>query len=500
MAIIRIKRTTNNTLPTGLTFGELAFVQGSGATANRLYIANNAGVCVWIGAEILNSPAYWSGATAQTTIPTVSAVESRVVAGGGITFASNLNVNIDVGKFFGKYKKGDIIPAQGQTVKWVIEDALSETIIPGVRLQFSVSQSGGIPRGQTSGISYTVTPSYQIKTVGAVGAGATLEWKRSTDSGWTAYAGTFISGTETVGVTVNAVGSPFTGVTLNPGGTSDVRDFQYRFTVRDSAGATASVTESISIANYSSPTASWSQLNSPLLIAPETHTSREKGNTFSTIVGTITRNNTYIPLLSWKLQYNEGAGWLDTNRPSAGYQAASSPSSASVSTTHTASTTANRIQYRLLVVDGDRESTVTPNGSNITFSNRIFYGPTGTAPTTSDHIRSLPGTCMASANNSGLTYPNPFTLNTGVVYNNFVVALPQGPNGISLSSVVDLDASSQELISDYRQNISTIAVADRSGNNQNYTVYRFSPVGNYTGNPPIGNRHVCTTVGTFTSP
>jgi hypothetical protein len=79
MAIIRIKRTTTNSLPTGLTFGELAFVQGSGGyTANRLYIANNAGVCVWIGAEILNSPTYWSGATAETTIPTVSAVEGRI--------------------------------------------------------------------------------------------------------------------------------------------------------------------------------------------------------------------------------------------------------------------------------------------------------------------------------------------------------------------------------------------------------------------------------------
>lgn len=81
MAIIRIKRTTGFSTPQGLTFGELAFVQGNGSggkTANRLYIANNAGVCVWIGAEILDQPTFWSGTTAESTLPTVSAVEGRI--------------------------------------------------------------------------------------------------------------------------------------------------------------------------------------------------------------------------------------------------------------------------------------------------------------------------------------------------------------------------------------------------------------------------------------
>jgi hypothetical protein len=81
MAIIRIKRTTGNLLPEGLTFGELAFVGASGGyTANRLYIAGPQGTCIWVGAQILNQPTYWSGATAETTIPTVSAVESRITS------------------------------------------------------------------------------------------------------------------------------------------------------------------------------------------------------------------------------------------------------------------------------------------------------------------------------------------------------------------------------------------------------------------------------------
>jgi hypothetical protein len=79
MAIIRIKRTTGNLLPEGLTFGELAFVGASGGyTANRLYIAGPEGTCIWVGAQILNQPTYWSGATAETTIPTVSAVDGRI--------------------------------------------------------------------------------------------------------------------------------------------------------------------------------------------------------------------------------------------------------------------------------------------------------------------------------------------------------------------------------------------------------------------------------------
>lgn len=81
MAIIRIKRTTGTSLPTGLTFGELAFIGSTGgATANRLYIAGPQGVCVWIGAEILQAPTFWSGDTADTTIPTVGAVENRITS------------------------------------------------------------------------------------------------------------------------------------------------------------------------------------------------------------------------------------------------------------------------------------------------------------------------------------------------------------------------------------------------------------------------------------
>lgn len=78
MAIIRIKRSTGANLPSGLTFGELAFVQGSGATANRLYIAGSLGGTAWVGAEINPAPASWTDDAAKTQLATNYAVNQRI--------------------------------------------------------------------------------------------------------------------------------------------------------------------------------------------------------------------------------------------------------------------------------------------------------------------------------------------------------------------------------------------------------------------------------------
>lgn len=489
MAIIRIKRTTSSNLPTGLTFGEMAFVQGSGGyTANRLYIADSAGVCIWVGAQILNQPTYWSGATAETTVPTVSGVESRIVAGGGLTFANNLNVNIDVGKYFGKYKKGDVIPAQGQTVKWVIEDALSETITPGVALTATVSS---ISFGQTSGISYTLTPSYQIKTIGATAAGATFEWRRTGVAGWTAYPGTFYDTTEpwggTNGTTFDV--AAVTGITLN--GLYDTTSFEYRYTVHDTAGASASATRTVTVAAYTNNTVT-SFVAAGTVSAPETNAVREKGNTYSTITGTINRANTYVPLTFWKLQYSENGGaYADTDKPSAGWQTASSPSSVSISTNHTATPTANRIDYRVVVRDAYRDSldsngvNLTPSGQpGVSFGYKIFYGATATIPTNSAGVRTLPGVCMASGT---FAYPNPFILNSGTVYKDFVVALP---TNITVSLQEDLDALNAS--PGYALSGSLTAVNDAAGNSKNYNVYTLSNAVPYDSN----HRHRITTTGT----
>jgi len=78
MAIIRIKRTTTSNLPTGLTFGEMAFVQGTGTTADRLYIADSSGVTIWVGAEINPSPSSWTDDASKTQLTTNYAVNQRI--------------------------------------------------------------------------------------------------------------------------------------------------------------------------------------------------------------------------------------------------------------------------------------------------------------------------------------------------------------------------------------------------------------------------------------
>lgn len=493
MAIIRIKRTTTSNLPTGLTFGEMAFVQGGGYTANRLYIADNAGVCIWVGAQILNQPTYWSGATAETTVPTVSAVRDALIAGvgsqGALTFSADLSVNISAGKYFGKYTRGDTIPAQGQTVKWVIENALNEVITPTI----SLTPSGTVAFGQTSG-SLTITVGYTIKTAGASAAGSTLEFRYGTGT-WTTLSSALKDDTKG---TDQAYSSAYTHNTWNrtsdaeSGGGYSTTAFNYRYTVHDTFGASASATGTITPGSAASPTVT-SFVAAGTVSAPETNAVREKGNTYSTITATVNRVNQYVPLTFWKLQFSENSGaYADTNTPSAGWQSVSgNPSTVSINTNHAPANTVNRVDYRVVVRDAYRD-TIDSNGVNVTpsgqpgvsFGYKIFYGATATIPTNSAGVRTLPGVCMASGT---LAYPNPFILNSGTAYKDFVVAVP---TNITISTQEDLDALNAS--PGYALSGSLTAVNDAAGNSKNYNVYTLSNAVPYDSN----HRHRITTTGT----
>jgi len=77
--IIKIKNSTGSALPTGLTFGEPAFVQGTGLTANRLYVANSSGNAIWVGAEIPSpTTGTWTDNAAKTTLATQYAIDQRI--------------------------------------------------------------------------------------------------------------------------------------------------------------------------------------------------------------------------------------------------------------------------------------------------------------------------------------------------------------------------------------------------------------------------------------
>ena len=489
MAIIRIKRTTGTALPSGLTFGELAFIGATGgATANRLYIAGPEGACVWIGAEILNSPTYWSGTTAETTLATIAALEDRIVRGGGITFPGPLAVNIDTGKYFGKYTKGDTIEATGKTVKEVIEMALNETIQLGISLGVGV---GNIDYGQTSGINYTVTMQYQVKTIGFTASGATLQWKRSNegDGSWRTYPGTFFNGTA-AGTTATFTA---TGITLNDlvGGFPNTNDFDWKYTVHDGAGTSNTITRT-KVVNDTAPNNTGSLTATNTTVAsPETNSVRERGRVQSDLNGTITRGSTYVPITDWKLQFstNGGSSWSDVNA----FQSVSgNPSSITIGPiSHTPSNTISQVIYKAVVKTVYNTTGIDVTGSNntVNFYYKLFYGPTASQPTTASQVRTMPLQLMSNS------YSNPFTFNTGELYKDFVVALPTNID-ISLQENITVLNASPEMVKSGTLTTAT----DAAGNSKSYNVWTLT-TGTTYGTPigqPAGQGNVfrITTTGT----
>ena len=76
---ITIKRSLTAAAPAGLSFGEMAFVQGSGLTANQLYVGISGGNPAWVGAQI-GTTGTWTDNAAKTSLATQFAIEERIGA------------------------------------------------------------------------------------------------------------------------------------------------------------------------------------------------------------------------------------------------------------------------------------------------------------------------------------------------------------------------------------------------------------------------------------
>ena len=86
MSTIRIKRNASTAVPSGLTFGEPAFVDG----LNSLYVAKNDGTSMRVGAEISTGVTL---GTSDNKIPTQNAVKTYIdnnIAGGSISSLNGL--------------------------------------------------------------------------------------------------------------------------------------------------------------------------------------------------------------------------------------------------------------------------------------------------------------------------------------------------------------------------------------------------------------------------
>lgn len=387
-------------------------------------------------------------------------VDSKFLTISANTYTRNLTVSLPNGKTFGRYGDGQEIPAIGKTPYDIISMAIVEPIPPIVNLT-----SPTVVQFNQTAISNVLNYNYTIKSLGASVASLSLEYRRNNTGSWT--------------VLETATNTPASFTHTLTDSNFNTQPFNYRLIVTDTVGGTKTTELNITPNAYVAPTIATPSLSGNVT-SPETNTTREKGNVNTNISGNITRNSTYVNLLSSQLQYQvNGAGsWLDvdlpTNTPDASY--------AIPWTNHnpTGSNNANSIGYRVKVTD---DYTISySNVATINFYNIIFYGSSIAAPTNSNAVRALPRKIFTNGS-------NPFTLETGIVNTNFTVAMP---SSLSITQVIDLDALNLNITSSYVLNGSLNQIQDYAGNNTSYKVYTMTNALPYTDKPAPGHRHQIT--------
>jgi hypothetical protein len=156
MATIRVKRSTLSSAPTGLTFGEPAFVDG----INSFYVTKNNGTSLRVGAEVDSST---SLGTSDNKIPTQNAVKTYVdsnVAAGAVASINGLTgtVSLTAGTGIG------LASIIGKTIQITNAGVQSLT---GTSNQITVSGSTGavtlsLPNDVTINNNLTVTGNLTI--------------------------------------------------------------------------------------------------------------------------------------------------------------------------------------------------------------------------------------------------------------------------------------------------------------------------------------------------
>lgn len=377
----------------------------------------------------------------------------------GLFFTSDIDSNFTSSKSWGKYVGGDRVGSQGKTAVTVIEEALLETLTPVV----SLSSSTTVEFNQTS-ISNVINFSHNIPDGTATTAGATLEYKKTTGSTWL-----FLTGST---LTNSTYGHNFTDSNFNTAG------YQYRRTVKDSKNKTGtSSVLTITPSSYAQPSVSITQTGITL-VSPETNTFRESGNVLTNISATITRNSPNVQLTGWEFLFSRNGGAYQTTGFTASISGAGGSTSTGI-TQHSPGNTATSVVYRLRVKDQYQDflnsSIDSTPAATISFTPLIFFGATGTTPTTSNEIRGLSSRVFQDT--------SVFNLNTGLSFTKFVVGMP---STYTISSVFDLTAN-LFITSSYTSGLQSgfTGVANYSGTTLSYNIYVMSVAIPYTGTAHI---------------
>ena len=324
------------------------------------------------------------------------------------TFSSNLIVSLSNGKSFGKYESGTTIPALGKTTSEVIIDSLSEPLNPILTLECDT-----IIKYNQNNISNVLTFSHQILSLDATIYLSLLEYRKNNTGDWTSLS-----------YSPNSPDSPHE--TWDPGFNTEPHN--YRYTVIDTKGASSSITKDVIPMSYIPPTINLT-VTAGTKNSPETNLKREKGNILSYLSGTVSRNTELVDLVSYQLQYQKAGSstWLPITAPIEIIDITNSIDTVS----HSDATLSNlsSVLYRVLVTDTHQNTESAP--IKVDFLNMIFFGSTSSVPTTSNEVRSLSNRIFTDGS-------NPFILNTGLTYSNFIVAMPET---LTLSGWSDLDST-----------------------------------------------------------
>lgn len=249
-------------------------------------------------------------------------------------FTEDLVVSLPTGKSFGRYVNGETIPATGKSVAEVIEMAVAQPLAPTVNF----SSSTAVLFNQSS-INNVLQFNCAINSLNATVASATIEYRRTPSSAWSVLS----SAPPLTGTFTHSFTDPLTASGATNANGTDVIPFSYRYTLLDSKGASTTTSISITPQSYSAPSTGTPSIGS---------TTRYKGDRNSTYTATVTKNRTFIPITSLRLQRNvNGAGWTDFNSLST---ISGDPASVSVTVSDNNDPTtlnANNIQYRLVYTD-----------------------------------------------------------------------------------------------------------------------------------------------------
>lgn len=425
----------------------------------------------WIpGVYIINDGVYYNGSSYRCVVATNDAPNDVPDSFIGITywkpialkgdngsqdayrFTSGLTVSLRDDKTFGRYRNGDTIPATNLTVYQLLQMAISESIPPTINL----ISSSNIAFGQTA-INNALSYGYEIKTPGAVVSSTVLDFRRNNSGIWT----TLSTSTQSTSFTHSLNDLAFA-----------TQSFNYRYTVTDSQGATASIIKNISPAIYSAPSVTLSLSGN--VYSPETNLMRELGNYSSTLSGNILRTSQNIDLQSYELQYKKNNGSWNTFTSS--LVSGNNVQFSNILHSDSDLGDSTSISYKVLVTDSYTQSE--SSLETINFYKLIFYGAVDSVPGTSSEVRALPDRIFASGPSSSTS----FILSNGTQLNNWSVALP---DTLQIDDIIDVK-SNFHITTYYTDNLVNFDVGNY-GATSSYKVYTMTSAIPYTKD---GNTHL----------